>query len=158
MSEIKLIAFGLALAGLLLWLTEAVRSHDRTITEAALAPVRLAASQADFENKAKTAAWEAARRNTDAETQRLAARSRAAADRLDKRAPGLLDAALASCRAMSANPGPVGVGASAADGAGVFTLVSGEIGTRLRALGKIAQDRGERGAGCVREHDQVAPP
>lgn len=82
--------------------------------------------------------------------------NRAAAARVDLAASGVRDA-IAAYRggAAASNPVPEFPGASAASGTDMLALVLGEATEHLRALARIADERGAAGTTCEAQFDSL---
>jgi len=87
------------------------------------------------------------------EAQRMAQRAATARAGLDRAAPGLRDAAIASCIGLSAAATP---GSPTASAPGVVQAdVLGEVGARLRGLAEEATASRREGDACTAAYDEV---
>lgn len=93
----------------------------------------------------------------DRETHELAQRGRRDALAADAAGERLRRAVAATCRsgAVPGNPAPGAAGQAASDAERVRSDVLREVGNRLRALARIADERGAAGLGAQRKYEAL---
>jgi hypothetical protein len=97
---------------------------------------------------------EQAKQENERETQRLSAQDRARSIDLAVASVGLRNAGAAAIGRLQ-HPDPAASGAPASATAGVPAVVSGEVEERLRALARLADERGTAGDACVRAYESL---
>jgi len=153
-TELKLAAILGALAagllGLHLWIKSIEARGAAKVTAAVQAQAASAAEAARIEGDRR----DAAQREIDSETQRMATRARASL----AAAPSLRDPAIiAFNRACPANPSASGVEQTTAEPARVLADVFGELERRAKLYAETADGRGFAGSGCVKSYETLTP-
>lgn len=155
-GELKLVGALLLAAALLLGYKWQLHQARQEGIEECQDEHAAAALQVSIANRAEDQRRLGAQREVNNETQRLAARSRAARTALDARAGGLRHALAAACGGVApGDPTAVVISPTAPAPELLRADVLGEIEQRLRDLGAEATLTRIAGAACEREYDAL---
>lgn len=156
--EVKAIAALALVAGLGGWHLWDVHRASSDATTACKATYAAAALAAETANRAEEQRRQDAAHDNALETQRLAARGRAAAAALAGAPAAGLRAAVAARIGQAASDPPAGVGVKATAGPDlVLADVLRSAEQRLRDLAGLADTRGNAGSSCERSYDSLNP-
>jgi len=153
-AAVGLLALVAGVAGYAAW-AHKLRAEGAAECQAQHTASALTASEAA---RAEEQRRQLAAKDIDNETQRLAARDRAAADALHAAGPGLRDAAFSAIsRSCPSDSAASAVSPSATEATRVLSLVYGEAAARCAALADLADESWNRGAAAAQHYDALTP-